>query len=156
KSIAISVAVHAAVIALIASITFKYPMSAFFRDKDRSPTERIQFVKVEPAPRASGGAGTNEKKKPKKAVNPAALLPPTVIPTALPPIPPATPNVGAVNGTGSGSGGAATGAAAGVEPAMPDPRIALHPNNLRVPISAAERNDSAVKAIFQTYREAEL
>lgn len=155
KSIAISVAVHAVVIALIASITFRYPMSAFFRDNNRTPTERVQYVNVQPRPRANAGSGTDEKKKPRKAVNPAALLPPTTIPTALPPIPPPSASVGAVNGTGTGNGGAA-GAATGVEPAMPDPRIELHPSTLRVPISTAERNDSAVKAIFQTYRDAEL
>ena len=155
KSIAISVAVHVVVIALIASITFRYPMSAFFRDNNRTPTERVQYVNVQPRPRANAGSGTDEKKKPRKAVNPAALLPPTTIPTALPPIPPPSASVGAVNGTGTGNGGAA-GAATGVEPAMPDPRIELHPSTLRVPISTAERNDSAVKAIFQTYRDAEI
>jgi hypothetical protein len=157
SSIAISIAVHVAAIALIASITFQYPLSAFFgRDKDRTPTERVQYVKVEPQPRANVGNGADEKTKPRKAIKPAALLPPTTIPTALPPIPPPTASMGAISGTGTGNGGAPTGVATGVEPALPDPRIELHPNTLRVPISTAERNDSAVKAIFQTYRDAEL
>jgi hypothetical protein len=157
SSIAISIAVHVAAIALIASITFKYPLSAFFgRDRDRTQTERVQYVKVEPQPRANVGNGADEKKKPRKAINPAALLPPTTIPTALPPIPPPTASMGAISGTGTGNGGAPTGVATGVEPALPDPRIELHPNSLRLPISTAERNDSAVKAIFQTYRDAEL
>lgn len=156
KSIAISVAVHAAVIALIASITFRYPMSAFFRDRDRTPTERIQFVKVEPQLRAPVGNGSEENKKPKKAVHPAALLPPTTIPTALPPVPPVSASVGAISGSSTGSGGAPAGIATGVEPTLPDPRIELHPSSRGLPMTTAQRNDSAVKAIFQTYREAEL
>ena len=47
--IAISLAVHVVAIALIASITFRYPLAAFFGiDKDRTPTERIQYVEVTP------------------------------------------------------------------------------------------------------------
>jgi hypothetical protein len=156
KSIAISVAVHAVAIALIASITFRYPISAFFRDKNTTPTERIQYVKVEPRPPQPIGNGSDERAKAKKAINPAALLPPTTIPTALPPIPPPSASVGAISGTSTGSGGAPNGVATGVEPALPDPRIELHPVNRGLPISQAARNDSAVKAIFETYRQAEL
>jgi len=43
-----------------------------------------------------------------------------------------------------------------VEPTLPDPRIELHPNTLRLPLTTAESNDSAVKAIYYTYREAEI
>jgi hypothetical protein len=160
NSIAISVAVHAVAIALIASITFRYPMSAFFgRDKDRIPTERIHYIATEPQPRAKLGDGTDAKKKPKKAEKPLAppqLVAPTTVPTELPPVQPPVTNGGTATGTGTGTGGSPTGVATGVEPAMPDPRIELHPNNLHIPLSTAERNDSAVKAIFQTYREAEL
>jgi hypothetical protein len=157
KSILVSVVAHVVAIALIASITFRYPMSAFFSsDRIHTPTERVQYVVVRPRAQPALGAGEQVKKKPKKAVNPAALLAPTTIPTSVPPVPPPTVNPGVVTGTGAGNGGSPNGVAAGVEPAMPDPRIALHPGNLRVPISTAERNDSAVKAIFQTYRDAEL
>jgi hypothetical protein len=61
-----------------------------------------------------------------------------------------------VSGAAGGSGGAPVGVATGVEPALPDPRIALRPNNLRLPMSLAEKNDSAVKAIYLAYREAEI
>jgi hypothetical protein len=155
KSIAISIGIHVVAIALIASITFRYPLSAFFSpDRDHGPTERIHYVTVMPAPRASGG-GARDKKPPKKATPSPRLLPPATIPTALPPIPPATSTTGADSGTGTGMGGA-TGVASGLEPAMPDPRIELHPNNLHLPLSQAQRNDSAVKAIFMAYREAEM
>ena len=39
---------------------------------------------------------------------------------------------------------------------MPDPRIELKPNSLRLPLSMAQKNDSAVKAIYMAYREAEI
>jgi hypothetical protein len=155
-SIVISVAVHVVVIALIASITFSYQFGNFARE--RSPiAERVQYVIPQPK-HAEVGNGAQEK-KPKSAakpLQPAALLPPTTIPTALPPIPPPNISVGAISGKGTGSGGAPNGIATGIEPAMPDPRIELRPNGLHLPLSQGERNDSAVKAIYMAYRQAEL
>lgn len=155
-SIVVSVAVHVVAIALIASITFTYQFSS--ATKDRGPvTERIQYVVAKPLPPAAVGNGSQEKRAaPKKALAPARLLPPTTIPTAIPPVPPPNVSVGAISGTGSGTGGAPNGIATGVEPAMPDPRIELRPNGLRLPLTQGEKNDSAVKAIYVAYREAEL
>jgi hypothetical protein len=156
-SVAISVVVNAVLIALLGSITFTYPPSAFFgADKDKTPTERLTYVKVQPQPAAAVGNGSSVKEKPKKAEKPAALLAPSITPTALPPVPPPTVSVGAISGTGTGSGGAPAGVATGIEPAMPDPRIELKPNSLRLPLSTAQKNDSAVKAIYMAYREAEI
>jgi hypothetical protein len=87
---------------------------------------------------------------------PTALLAPTITPTTLPPIAPPTISVGAVAGTGAGSGAAPVGAATGLEPALPDSRIELKPNSLRLPLTTAQKTDSAVKAIFMAYREAEV
>lgn len=156
KSVFISVAVHVVVIALIASITFRYPISALFNNRDLTPAERIQFVRVQPKAVESVGSG-NDTRKPKKLTEkPKALVAPVLTPSVLPPVPPPTAApVGAIGGTGTGTGGSA-GVATGVEPALPDPRIELQPKNLHVPISMAERNDSAVKAIFLAYREAEV
>ena len=155
-SIVVSVVVHVLAIALIASITFSYQFSSAARD--RGPvTERIQYVVAKPIPRGDVGNGSQEKRTPpKKALDPARLLPPTTIPSALPPIAPPNVSVGAISGTGTGSGGAPNGVATGIEPAMPDPRIELRPNGLHIPLSQGERNDSAVKAIYVAYREAEL
>jgi hypothetical protein len=153
-SIAVSVAVHAVVIVLIASITFSYQ---FASDKKDGPVaERVQYVV--PSPKAAEVGNGSQEKQPvrKKAAAPARLLPPETTPTALPPIPPPNVSVGAISGTGSGKGGAPVGAATGIEPAMPDPRIELRPNGLHIPLSQGERNDSAVKAIYVAYREAEL
>jgi hypothetical protein len=153
-SVVTSVIVHVVVIALIASITFSYPIVSFFGGKDRTPTERIQYVRVQPRAPVGNGAQENAK-PPKKALNPAPLLAPSVIPSAIPPIP-SVRVTGAISGTTGGTGGAPVGIATGVEPALPDPRIELKPNMLRLPKSLAEKNDSAVKAIYLAYREAEI
>jgi hypothetical protein len=155
-SILTSIAVHAVVIALIASITFSYPIASFFGAKDKTPTERIQYVQVRPRAAAPVGNGSQDNATPpKKALKPAPLLAPSVIPTAIPPIPSA-PSAGAISGTGTGAGGAPVGIATGVEPSLPDPRIELRPSMLRLPKTLAEKNDSAVKAIYLAYRAAEI
>jgi hypothetical protein len=154
-SIAISLAVHVVVVALIASITFSYQFAS--SDKQNRPVaERVQYVAVRPKAAEVGNGSQEKRQPPKKALAPARLLPPTTIPTALPPIPPPNVSVGAISGTGKGSGGAPVGVATGIEPAMPDPRIELRPNSLRLPLTQGEKNDSAVRAIYVAYREAEL
>jgi hypothetical protein len=156
-SIGISIVVHLIVIAMIMSITFRYPLSAIFGlARDKQPAEHVQYVRVQPKPVDQVGNGSNTKEKPKKALKPAQLLAPSVIPTAIPPIPPPSVSVGAIAGTATGSGGAPAGVATGVEPTLPDSRIDLRPSGLRLPMSLAEKNDSAVKAIYMAYREAEI
>jgi len=156
-SIVTSLIVHVIAIVLIASITFRYPIAALFGEKDKVPTERIQYVRVAPrtAP-ARAGDGAPGKTAPKKAEKPAPLLAPSVIPSALPPIPPASVSVGPISATGTGTGGTPGGIATGIEPSLPDSRIELKPNMLRLPLSLSQKNDSAVKAIYLTYREAEI
>jgi hypothetical protein len=161
-SLAISLIVNAIAIGLIGSITFTYPPSAFFRFPDRQQTERLVFVK--PAPKAAAlagaGNGVNPKEKPQKDAAPAPILAPTVIPTTLPPIPPPTvapgATAGSATGTGAGNGANGVAAATGVEPALPDSRLELRPNALRLPLTQGQKNDSAVKAIYMAYREAEI
>jgi hypothetical protein len=161
RSIILSLGIHVFVIIAIASITFRYPLLSLFNtDRDTLPRERIRFVRVAPAAAAAPsqrvGNGSDTRVKPKERLNPAPLLPPSMIPTALPPLPPPTVSPGAISGTPNGTGGAPTGFATGVEPALPDPRIELRPNSLRLPLSMAQKNDSAVKAIYLAYREAEI
>jgi hypothetical protein len=155
-SIAFSVAAHIVAIALIASITFRYPLGAFFSHDKLAPTERIQFVRVQPAPAQSLGTAPTDKVKPKKAAVPAPLVAPVATPTELPPVPPPAANPGSPTGTGTGAGGVPGGVAANLEPGLPDARIELKPNTLRLPLTMAERNDSAVKAIFMDFRQAEI
>ncbi len=155
-SIFVSLAAHVVFIALIASITFRYPLSAFFKEKV-TPRERIQYVQVQPQPVQSAGNGTNAKTKPRKAVKPVApLVAPTTVPTELPPVAPPTSVGGTEAGTGAGAGGTAVGMTTGIEPALSDPRIELRVSTLRLPLSMAQKNDSAVKAIYMAYRDAEI
>ena len=155
-SILVSIVVHVVVIALIASITFTYPIASLFNSRDANPTERIQYVRVQPAAQAVGN-GSDTRTPPRKlTIRPTPLIAPLVTPTELPPVPAPSVSAGAVAGTGTGTGGGAAGMATGVEPALPDARIELSPKNLHVPMSMAERNDSAVKAIFLAYRQAEV
>ena len=158
--IALSIAIHIVVIAMIASITFRYPIAELFGPRrDAEVAERIRYVETRPAPRAPVGNGSGSTKEPPKrtqTLKPAPLLAPSLTPTALPPIAPPTVSVGSVSGTPGGTGGAPAGVATGVEPALPDPRIELRPNSLRLPLTQGERNDSAVKAIYYAYREAEI
>ncbi|HXD49346.1 MAG TPA: hypothetical protein VN600_11245 [Gemmatimonadaceae bacterium] len=155
-SIALSLAAHAVAIVLIASITFRYPISALFSSSTPPEPAPIHYVNVQPAPRGQGGTGPAAAKPPKKAANPVTLLAPTIIPTTLPPIPPPNLSAAATAGSPNGTGTGAPGIATGVEAALPDSRIELRPKELRVPLSTAARNDSAVKAIFMAYREAEI
>jgi hypothetical protein len=156
--IALSIAIHVVLIAMIASITFRYPISELFGPRrNAAVTERIQYVATRPAPRAPVGNGSNTTREPpKRTLKPAPLLAPSLTPSALPPIAPPAVSVGSVSGAAGGTGGAPAGVATGVEPAMPDPRIELRPNSLRLPLTQAQRNDSAVKAIYVAYREAEI
>lgn len=154
----LSLGIHVVLIALIASITFTYPIASFFDREVAAPTERIQYVRVQPAagPAGEPGGPAPRKARETKIETPAPLLPPAVTPSALPPIPAPSPAAGSGTGTGTGTGGGGGGLATGVEPALPDPRIELRPNSLRMPLSVAQRNDSAVKAIYMAYREAEI
>lgn len=158
-SILISIAVHVVLIALIASITFTYPIAELFGPRTVEPTERIQYVKVQPAaPRAAGSGNASPITRKVKQIPAAPLLAPSVIPSTLPPIPAPTASTGAGIGNSgvAGSGDSPTGLASGLMPSMPDPRIELKPNTLRLPLTQAQRNDSAVKAIYMAYREAEI
>ena len=159
-SVAFSLVFHVIAITMIASITFRYPLAAFFGiTKEKTQVEHIQYVSVQPrssaGPVGNGASERKPKRDPKNAA-PAPLLPPTTIPSALPPVPPPDVSSGAISGTSTGSGGAPVGAATGVELTVPDSRIELRPNVGRSALSNAARNDSAVKAIFMAYREAEI
>jgi len=150
----ISIGIHVLVIVAIASITFRYPIGAFLGlQRDRAVPERIQYVKMQPKA-AEIGNGAQERAKRLVKLNPAPLLAPTTIPSAIPPLPPPSVSSGAISGTGTGSGGAPTGIATGIEPATPDPRLDLQVGRYSFPKSPAQRADSAVKAIFEAYRQA--
>jgi hypothetical protein len=157
-SVALSLAAHVVAIALIASITFHYPLSALFPDREHTLVERITYVVPRPAPAGAAGGAANPAATPRKGKPPAPLVAPVTVPTELPPIAPPVAAPGAESGTGTGAGGGGNGVglATGVAPSLPDPRIELRPNTLRMPLTTAQRNDSAVKAIYLAYRQAEI
>jgi hypothetical protein len=158
SSFALSLVVHVFVILGIASITFRYPISAFLglqRDRLQNP-ETIQYVKVQPRGAEAVGNGAQDKRAtpPRLRLNPAPLLPPTTIPSALPPIPPPTASQGAISGSATGTGGAPAGVATGVEPQLPDPRLDVQIGKYSFPKSPAQRADSVIRAAYEAYREA--
>jgi hypothetical protein len=158
SSLALSLVVHVFVIIGIASITFRYPISAFFseRRERRITPEAITYVKVPPRNTAAigNGAQTNPRPRTVPRLNPAPLLPPTTIPSSLPPIPPPSASQGAISGTASGTGGAPAGVATGVEPQLPDPRLDVQVGKYSFPKSPSQRADSTVRAAFEAYRDA--
>lgn len=154
KSLLVSIAIHIVAIAGLAAITFHYPLGSVLRMQRTQPLkpERIQFVRVGgPAPAIGNGADPNAP-PPKGA--PAPLRAPSEVPRGIPPVPPPGATGGAASGREGGKGGAPAGMATGVEPALPDPRIALEPGPLAVaPKTQAERVDSTVRSIFRTYAD---
>src|SRR5215470_19455421 len=99
-SIAFSLVFHVIAIAMIASITFRYPLAAFFKLKKEQPLERIQYIRVQPRAEANVGNGASEtkpKRDRKKVTPPAQLLPPSTTPSALPPVPPPNVSSGAIS-----------------------------------------------------------
>jgi hypothetical protein len=61
---------------------------------------------------------------------------------------------GAISGKPGGVGGAPVGLATGIEPALPDPRLELEVGKYSFPKTNAQLADSAVHAIFESYRAA--
>ena len=159
-SLLISIATNIVAIGVLGSITFSYPIAAYLHDRSFVQTERVHYVTAKPRGLDAGTGTANDKRKPKKAPVPVPqIVAPVATPTELPPIPTPSASAGSTTGTGTGSGtgtGVTTGVATGVEPVLPDPRIELRASTLHIPLSTAERNDSAVKAIYSAFREAEI
>jgi hypothetical protein len=150
-SLLVSIAVHAVVIALIATITFHYPIGALLgldRARKAAP-ERLQYMVLPAGPVAPVGNGSNPTATPPKGP-PAPLRAPTSVPTTLPEPPAAGQSAGAVSGREGGTGGAPTGMATGIEPMAPDPRLPLAPGDyISAPKTMAQRVDSTMRAAFQ-------
>lgn len=152
----VSIAIHAVVIALLASITFRYELVDVLgipRER-KAPPERIQYL-VMPPPGGGGavGNGSNASEVPRQGA-PAPLRAPTRVPTDLPEPSPSAPSQGAISGKEGGAGGSRAGIATGVEPASPDPRIPLAPGRIVVaPRTMAERVDSTMREYFRAYND---
>lgn len=151
SSLFLSIAIHAIVIGALATITFHYRLGLGVHETAASP-EQLRYVALARS-RERPGNGADQSATPSRAA-PAPLRAPAAVPTSIAPPLPASPTAGAVSGKVGGKGSAPAGIATGVEPLVPDPRIALEPGRLApVPKTPAERVDSAVKSIFQTYAD---
>jgi hypothetical protein len=142
KSVAIAIAIHVVVAAVLVQIAFKYQLGQLMGLTEPNSQEHLQYVAVSHN-ESSGGRRSLE---PAKDQRPAALQAPRVTPTAItiasPRVPIASRAAGAV---GSGFGITGDGNATGVEPRMPDSRIALLAGPVaRVPRTVAEDVDSIV------------
>jgi len=74
-SVAVSLVANAILIALLASITFTYPPSAFFgAEKTPSQTERVTYVQVQPRGAATVGNGAAPNANPKKVTTPVRAV----------------------------------------------------------------------------------
>jgi hypothetical protein len=52
------VAIHVVMLAALATITFHYPLSDFFKQPDRMQSVPVRFIPLEPHAAASSGAQT--------------------------------------------------------------------------------------------------
>ena len=149
-SLAISIAVHVVVIALLGCITFLYELGYLLglkRERTSQP-ERLHYMVLPSRPAAPIGNGSNPKSPPPKAA-PAPLQAPSQVPTTIPEPSTSAPSEGAVSGKVGGTGGAPAGVATGVEPVAPDPRLPLTAGPFTVPKKTmAERVDSSIQAAF--------
>lgn len=145
-SLLVSIVVHVVVIVALATMTFRYPIEAFFGLEPVHPaTETLHYVVTAPP---VVGNGSRAGAAPRKGT-PAPLAAPSYIPTTIPqPAPPGSE--GAISGKAGGTGGASVGVATGVEP-EPDARLYAPPIFVPVPKTSAQRLDSAIKDAFGVY-----
>ena len=144
----VSIAIHVAVVGLLAQVVFRYSLGQLMGiPKGEMTQERIQYIVVPQPTEASGGTPTRTT-TPGSA--PAALRAPTQVPTAIPaPTPSDSTRSQAAGGTGRGDGSSGSGAATGVSPQTPDARIALAPNSVaRAPRTTQESVDSIVSLVI--------
>jgi hypothetical protein len=150
RSLAVSVAIHIAIIAALGSIIWRYPLGQVMGIRQpRMQPERLHYIQLPTQPtQGSSGSAT------KAGGAPRALTAPVQTPTAVPTIPPADTGgsqAAGATGDGRGSGG---GVATGVVPLQPDARIALSTGPVaRVPLNIAETVDSIVSVAIGIYND---
>jgi hypothetical protein len=149
-----SIAVHAALLVVLANVVLHYDL--VFAPPPPAPkpvAERVSYVALSPPAGAAGGTSTAP---PARATEPTRrLVAPPRVPTGVPrsaTTPPAggTPG-GVVGGTGVGGG---VGPTTGIVPGEPDPRLSsdskfFYPANK----THGERVDSAVKATILAFND---
>ena len=148
SSIAISIAIHVVVFAILATITFNYPPSLFLAKPD--PVEAVAVRYVPLKPRAESGAPRRAAARPITAPLPAVASIPATVPPVAAPLSPAT--------TALGSGGSTAVAARdpgiglGIRPGIPDGRLATNPSSIaRAPETEGQQAERALAAIYGQY-----
>jgi hypothetical protein len=149
-----SVAIHLAVVLLLAQMVFRYPLASLigYSAAQHIKPETIHYVVVKPPPPPSSVEAPVKKGRPTpRGGAPAPLIAPSVIPTQVPPpITGVVPPAQAAGGTGNGLGvTGGTGVATGVVPAVPDSRIRVAPGYFEMPTKTpAEKIDSIVADLY--------
>ena len=149
-SLAISIAIHIALIIALGTIVWRYPLGQMMgiRRMEMRP-ERLHYIQVAPQPtqgstdRPSGQGGS-----------PAPLRAPAQTPATTPPaVVPDSGRSEAAGGTGDGRGEGG-GIATGVMPRQPDSRIALSTEPVaRIPRTVSETVDSIVNVAIGIYND---
>jgi len=140
RSLAVSVVLHALLIASLFSIVFRYSLGQLMGiPRERVQPETITYVKVAPQTTQT----TRPAATPEQGARPAALTAPTAVPTEVPP--PDSGTSRTAGGDGRGKGVVGAGLATGVMPLPPDPRIDLTTEPLqRVPANHVQIADSLI------------
>ena len=149
-SLAISIVIHVAVILVLGTIVWTYPLGQMMGIRQtRMQPERLHYIQLPAQPTQGSSAAPG-----KASGAPGALTAPVESPTAVPaPAPPDSGRSQAAGGTGDGFGDGG-GAATGIVPRLPDPRIALSTEPVaRVPRTVVETVDSIVSVAIGIYND---
>lgn len=154
-SLAVSVAIHVAVVLALINIVWRYPLGQMLgiRQPDETKPERLLYIALPAQPTEHSGSGRDTAAA--RTAAPAPLRAPVSVPAgAAPAVPADTVPSQAAGGTGTGRGVSGAGPATGVVPQLPDPRIALSTGPVaRIPRSVAEDVDSIVDLAIGIYRD---
>lgn len=148
SSLAISLGVHAVLLALLGTLTFHYPIQELFRRSAPTPIQTLRYVRVAPEPPTGGGASRPQSRR---LSRPAAMPAPRSTPVGIPA--PSVPT--APSGIASGVSGDSTrspGIGAGLRPGIPGERLITNPLALgRIPETDGQRAERALSAIYDQY-----
>jgi hypothetical protein len=148
SSIAISIAIHVVLFAILATITFNYPPSLFLTKPDPIEAVAVRYVPLKP--RTESGAPRRAPARPAPASLPAVASVPARIPAPAAPLSPATTAIGAGGSTAVTSRDPGIGL--GIRPGIPDGRLATNPSSLaRAPETEGQQAERALSAIYGQY-----
>ena len=153
-SFLVSLAIHAALVVLMANVVVHYEILFEHAPRSVAPeAERVTYVTVSPP---AGAAGGTTAEPPARATEPTRrLVAPSRVPATIAPPTGETPSGGTPGGVDGGTGaGGGVGPATGIVPGPVDPRLGMGGKFFYpAPKTAAERADSAVKATIVAYND---